>query len=101
MVEGPMLQLPFFTALAPAKRVLLAGAGGGFDVFCGLPLYFALKDAGKVVFLANLSFTFLESATGRRLTPALLEVDADSTGPGYINYFPEGYLCQWFRQQGQ
>ena len=28
-------------------------------------------------------------------------VNADSRGPGYINYFPEGYLCQWFRQQGE
>jgi hypothetical protein len=96
-----MLQQPFFTALSPAKRILLAGAGGGFDVFCGLPLYFALRDAGKGVFLANLSFSLLEDCTGRRLTPALLEVTADSQGPGYINYFPEGYLCQHFREQGE
>jgi hypothetical protein len=96
-----MLKLPFFTALEPARRVLLAGAGGGFDVFCGLPLYFALRGAGKDVFLANLSFTRLEDATGRRPTPSLLEVTADSQGPTYINYFPEGYLCQWFREQGE
>jgi hypothetical protein len=96
-----MLTLPFFTALSPAKRILVAGAGGGFDVFCGLPLYFALKNSGKEVFLANLSFSRLEDCTGKRLTPALLEVDADSQGPSYINYFPEGYLCQWFRAQGE
>jgi hypothetical protein len=96
-----MLQLPFFAELAPARRVLVAGAGGGFDVFCGLPLYFALRDAGKEVFLANLSFTRLEDATGNRLHPALVEVNADSEGPGYINYFPEGYLSQWFRQCGE
>src|SRR5438067_887884 len=96
-----MFALPFFTALEPARRVLIAGAGGGFDVFCGLPLYFALRNAGKDVFLANLSFTRLEDTTGRALAPALYEVDADSQGPGYINYFPEGYLCQWFRQQGE
>ena len=96
-----MLTLPFFSALSPAKRILLAGAGGGFDIFCGLPLYFALKTSGKQVFLANLSFTNLVDVSGRRLTPALLEVSADSEGPRYINYFPEGYLCQWFRQQGE
>jgi hypothetical protein len=96
-----MFALPFFTALETARRVLIAGAGGGFDVFCGLPLYFALRNAGKDVFLANLSFTRLEDTTGRVLAPALYEVDADSQGPGYINYFPEGYLCQWFRQEGE
>ena len=63
-----MLTLPFFTALEPCRRVLLAGAGGGFDIFCGLPLYFGLRGAGKEVFLANLSFTRLEDSTGRRLT---------------------------------
>jgi hypothetical protein len=96
-----MLQLPFFRALSSARRVLLAGAGGGFDVFCALPLYFALREAGKEAFLANLSFTHLEDCTGNRLTPALLEVNADSKGPGYINYFPEGYLSQYFRQCGE
>jgi len=96
-----MLQLPFFRELEPARRVLLAGAGGGFDIFSGLPLYHALKSAGKEVVLANLSFTHLHLAGGTRLTPAMLAVNADSEAPGYINYFPEGYLCRWFRQLGE
>lgn len=96
-----MLEIPFLHELAFAKRVLIAGAGGGYDVFCGLPLYFSLRDAGKQVWLANLSFTSLESCTGRRRTPALLEIDADSRGPAFINYFPEGYLAQWFRARGE
>ena len=29
--------------LETSHRVLIAGAGGGFDVFAGLPLYFALR----------------------------------------------------------
>ena len=36
-----------FAALAPARRVLIAGAGGGFDVYAGLPLALALW-AGNV-----------------------------------------------------
>src|SRR5689334_5106368 len=96
-----MLKLPFFTELEGARRVLLAGAGGGFDVFCGLPLFHALRDAGKEVFLANLSFTTLGAVTGERLAPALLKVTADSEGPRFVNYFPEGYLCQWYRNLGQ
>jgi hypothetical protein len=53
---------PIFHRLESARRVLIAGMGGGFDVYCGLPLYFALREAGKEVFLANLSFSFLSRA---------------------------------------
>src|SRR5262245_27852268 len=71
-VECLMFTLPFIRELSASRRVLLAGAGGGFDIFCGLPLYFALREQGKEVYLANLSFTRLEDCTGTRLTPALL-----------------------------
>jgi hypothetical protein len=27
-------------------------------------------------------------------------VTADSEGPGFVNYFPEGYLCQWYQSLG-
>jgi len=47
---------PLFETLEPATRVLIAGAGGGFDVYAGLPLAIALRDAGVEVYLANLSF---------------------------------------------
>jgi hypothetical protein len=93
------LQLPFFTELEQARTVLIAGAGGGFDVFSGLPLYFGLRAAGKQVHLANLSFSHLEAATGRRLAPAALEVTADSQVRA--GYFPEYHLCRWFRRQGE
>ncbi|MBY0230412.1 MAG: DUF1152 domain-containing protein [Gemmataceae bacterium] len=96
-----MMPIPFFKQLEPARRVLVAGAGGGFDVFCGLPLFFALREAGKEVFLANLAFTSLDSTGATRLGPALWHVTADSSPPGFINYFPEGYLSQWFRAQGE
>ena len=39
--------------------MLVAGAGGGFDVYTGLPIYGRLRKLGKRVFLANLSFTNL------------------------------------------
>lgn len=32
-----MLQSPFLDELNDANNILLAGAGGGFDVFSGLP----------------------------------------------------------------
>ena len=41
---GTCLSEPaFFTRLKPARRVLIAGAGGGFDVYAGLPLAVALS----------------------------------------------------------
>jgi hypothetical protein len=93
-----MLQLPFFTELESAKRILIAGAGGGYDVFSGLPLYFGLRAAGKSVYLANLSFSFLASLKTKRLSPSVVEVDADT--PRGQDYFPELFLSQWFRAQG-
>src|SRR3954454_8804934 len=95
----PYLNLPFFAELDKANSILLAGAGGGFDIFSGLPLYFGLRAAGKQVHLANLSFSHLEAATGRRLAPAALEVTADSAARAA--YFPEYHLCRWFREQGE
>ena len=93
------LRLPFFEELRDAKNVLIAGAGGGFDVFSGLPLYFNLHAAGKSVYLANLTFSNLPPDSGRELSPALVEVTADSEGSKY--YFPEKHLSQWFRDHGK
>ena len=95
-----MFQFPFFEKLKPARTVLLAGAGGGFDFFCGLPLYRALKDAGKTVHLANLSFSDLGGANATRmLAPFLHEVTADSLGNE--RYFPELHFCRWMRERGE
>lgn len=64
---------PLERALAGARTILVAGAGGGFDLFCGLPLYFALRARGKQVHLGNLSFSRLDVVSGgTRLAPAVL-----------------------------
>lgn len=84
------------TIFGSSKRVLLGGAGGGYDVFCALPLYFALKQAGKEVVLANLSFSALSAAQGERPHPACLRVTADTSHA--LEYFPEFHLSSWFKQ---
>jgi hypothetical protein len=94
-----MLKLPFFSELEQAERVLLAGAGGGYDIFSGLPLYFALLEAGKQVFLANLSFSHLPSDANQQIAPSVVTVTADSWGSA--QYFPERGLARWFREQGE
>ncbi len=91
-----MIALPFFNELEKSNNILLAGAGGGYDIFCGLPLYFGLKNQGKQVHLANLSFAFLPP-NQERLSPTMLEVTADT--PIFGDYFPEKFLCDWFKQE--
>ena len=58
----------------------MPGAGGGFDVYAGLPLYFALRAAGREVFLANLTFTYLGETDARYLAPHLAVGDAGDDG---------------------
>ena len=95
------LDLPFDTLLPDRSTVLVAGMGGGFDVFCGLPIYFELKQRGYTVHLANLSFAALkEYQDGEWLSPTLVGV-----GPGTLGlagYHPERFLARWFREsQGE
>ncbi|MBV9849399.1 MAG: DUF1152 domain-containing protein [Armatimonadetes bacterium] len=93
------LRLPFFDAVADAETILLAGAGGGYDIFCGLPLYFGLRSRGKTVHLANLSFSRLYATKGKRLGTALVEVTADIQSA--LPYFPELHLARWLKKQGE
>ncbi len=94
-------QIPFFQELAQSQHILLAGAGGGFDIFCGIPLYFSLKKQGKTVILANFSFTWLKDTSAEAVRPycyAIRENDTDGSGR---NYFPEKHLKAWFARQGE
>lgn len=50
------MQPALLDRLGPCQRILLVGAGGGYDVYCGLPLFHWLKARGKTPFLASLSF---------------------------------------------
>ncbi|WP_412539699.1 DUF1152 domain-containing protein [Longispora sp. K20-0274] len=85
---------PLFAALRQSRRVLIAGAGGGFDVYAGLPLALALWDAGVEVHLANFSFTQLELLDRSAwLDDNVVAVTPDTAGPE--DYFPEGALARW------
>ena len=95
------LNLPIFDHVSNSKSILIAGMGGGFDIYCGLPIYFELKDRGHNVHLANYSFTdlsaeFDELKNAVHLTDSLVGVSAavESFNP----YFPERYLAQWLKQ---
>jgi hypothetical protein len=89
---------PLFTRLRPARRILLAGAGGGFDIYAGLPLAIALSAQGKEVHLANLSFTDLEALDiDVWLEPGVAAIGPDTAGNDH--YFPERALTRWLRSE--
>ncbi|MCA9892998.1 MAG: DUF1152 domain-containing protein [Anaerolineae bacterium] len=97
------LNLPINHLLENSENILIAGAGGGFDVFCGLPIYFTLRDMGKNVHLANYSFSPLEIVSYYSEVDVLrdgLLVGAKAGVPYKFNhgYFPEGYLSRWFKE---
>ncbi len=83
---------PLFTRLSGARRILIAGAGGGFDVYAGLPLALALAKQGKQIVFANLSFADLSSAD---LWPVPGVAAITPSTPGPADYFPERTLARW------
>lgn len=85
-------RLPFFEALRDARRILIAGAGGGFDVYAGLPLALSLMNDGRTVHLANLSIVNLYEV-GAWLEPGIAAVTPDTVA--YSDYFPERALARW------
>ncbi|MEV6973299.1 DUF1152 domain-containing protein [Kitasatospora sp. NPDC093806] len=94
-----LLQPPLITRLLAAERILIAGAGGGFDVYAGLPLALALRAAGKEVHLANLSFSALDGLpTDVWQAPDLARIGPDTPAPE--GYFPERTLARWLRSHG-
>jgi hypothetical protein len=90
-----LLRQPVFEHLQDARSILIAGAGGGFVLFSGLPLYFALREAGKQVHLASLSFSSLGKSDATDHDWGVYEVDAYTSGNP--DYFPERYLAQWLQ----
>jgi hypothetical protein len=88
--------IPFLDHLQRAGRVLIAGCGGGFDVYSGVPLALRLYEAGKGVVLANLAFTNLMESGSARLAPTARRVDGTSGLP----YLRERWLSEWLQRRG-
>lgn len=91
----PLGKTRLFDHLEGAERILVAGAGGGCDIYCGLPLYFALRQRGADVHLGNLSFADLSRS--EPLGRALRLVRADDDGGEYA---PELQLARWLAGRG-
>ncbi|MFF2626036.1 DUF1152 domain-containing protein [Kitasatospora griseola] len=95
-----LLQPPLLTRLLAAERILIAGAGGGHDVYAGLPLALALRAAGREVHLANLAFTHhygLDATAWEGPQLARITPDTRSAEPK----FPERSLARWLHEHQQ
>lgn len=95
-----MLEQPIDRALAGAHRVLIAGCGGGYDVFTGIPIALGLLESGREVVLANLSFAYLDGLDGLEREPGIPNLHrvppAAATERAYC---PEAWLARWFADE--
>jgi hypothetical protein len=85
------LRLP--SILENCSRILVAGAGGGFDVYAGLPVYERLRSLGKDAYLANMSFTYLGGTNAPSMSLGLYAVEPTTIGSD--SYFPERTLARF------
>jgi hypothetical protein len=95
------LNLPILHLLENSQSILLAGAGGGFDVYGALPLYFTLKAMGKNVHLGSYSFSdvmLIQRTSQPEVLHDKLLVGTGGTVKPRLAYLPESYLSEWFEQ---
>ncbi|MFW9874687.1 MAG: DUF1152 domain-containing protein [Candidatus Thorarchaeota archaeon] len=91
-----MLKLPFFEELNHSYNILLAGAGGGHDIYSALPLYFMLQKMKKRILLASYSFTRIERTKADEICDNCSMVTHQTKSPENEFYFPEKWLADWF-----
>ena len=46
-----------YNHLKNCQKILISGCGGGYDIFCGLDLFFNLYEQGKNVLFGSYTFT--------------------------------------------
>jgi hypothetical protein len=90
-----MLETRLDAHLGGARRVLLAGCGGGYDVLGAIPLAHQLRARGVAVELASLSFSYLNALEAPRdgAHPNLYAVGARAAIEHA--YCPEAWLAKW------
>lgn len=79
--------------------ILIAGCGGGYDIYSGLPLYAALEAKGLPVHLANLTFTSDLSWAKSLVSGCLWEASPSPLRLPRDSYQPEFYLSQFLSQR--
>lgn len=82
--------------LPTAKRVLLAGCGGGYDILGAVPLLHELTARGLHVELASLSFCYLNGLDGAVQDPAIPNLyGVPGSAASERAYCPEAWLARY------
>ncbi|HEY9839118.1 MAG: DUF1152 domain-containing protein [Candidatus Sericytochromatia bacterium] len=86
--------------LGDCQNILLAGCGGGYDIFGALPLFKELAASGRNVHLASLSFCYLDGLGDPIPVPGFPNlypiVGADAREDYYC---PEAWLARWLEAE--
>jgi hypothetical protein len=93
-----MIRQPINDVIGDARRVILAGCGGGYDIFGAVPLMVELLEEGREVFLASLSFCYLNGLDGaiqNPNVPNMYEVPGSAAVQNV--YCPEAWLSKWLK----
>jgi hypothetical protein len=96
--------IPFLDSLHNSTSVLLAGCGGGCDVYASLPIYYDLINRGIKCTFFNLSFAALDGIQGTKAIPlpdsraSMYAVDFYSYLSYGKDYFPERALAEYLKQ---
>mgnify|MGYP000911780049 CR=1 FL=1 len=95
-----MLNIPIslVETLREKNNILIAGIGGEFDIYGGIPLYYTLQKLGKQIVLANYSFTDFNTAIQNGasiINPNLLIANNEFENSAI--YYPEGHLSKFFK----
>jgi Protein of unknown function (DUF1152) len=110
---GTRLEPDFWKEVKKSRGVLLIGCEGGYCILHTLPLYFGIKSLEIPVHLCNMTLASLKNSTapvihrdqGISKAPVCYEVsyktEFTSGGTKPNEYFPEKYLCEWFRDKGE
>src|SRR5438309_11527057 len=93
-----MMRQPFWDRLDGARRVLLMGCGGGYDLFGAVPLLAELE--GREVAIANVSFCSLHRLAGaeRRAGHANLYSVRGACATQEM-YCPEAWLARFLEEK--
>lgn len=86
---------PYVERIKRAHRILLAGCGGGYDVFGAIPLLLELREMGKDVHLASLSFSSPDALGAERpeaSIPGLFILRSSNADED--RYCPESWLAK-------
>lgn len=96
------MDLPAYQRLFAARRVLLLGAGGGYDVLGAVPLFSELRGRGIQAHFASISFTALDDLDGASpdsVYSFLYRIDGASATA--TSYCPEAWLARWLEETQQ